>query len=86
MLSKLLDKSARDHQFGYDLKCKNLGLTHLSFADDIMVFTDGRVRSIENILEVFNYFVKVSGLQISMEKSTIYYSGMSDESRQDLLN
>lgn len=68
VLSKLLDKAAADRQLGYHPKCKNLGLTHLSFADDIMVFTDGRVRSVESIVDVFNYFGKVSGLKISMEK------------------
>lgn len=45
-----------------------------------MVFTDGRVRSIENIVEVFDYFGKVSGLKISMEKTTIYYAGISEDS------
>lgn len=86
VLSKLLDKSAHANQFGYHPKCKNLGLTHLSFADDLMVFTDGRVRSVESIVNVFNYFAKVSGLKISMAKSTIYSAGMTDENRQELLN
>lgn len=70
----------RIHHLGYHPQCKNLGLTHLSFADDIMVFTDGRVRSIESIVEVFDYFGKVSGLKISMEKMTIYYAGISEDS------
>ncbi|XP_056858087.1 uncharacterized protein LOC130507391 [Raphanus sativus] len=77
VLTKLLDKSANENNMGYHPRCKNLGLTHLSFADDIMVFTDGRVRSIESILDVFDYFGKISGLKISMEKTTIYYAGMS---------
>lgn len=41
VLSKLLDKSAAEHKIGYHPKCKNLSLTHLSFADDILVFSDG---------------------------------------------
>lgn len=86
VLSKLLDRSAQRHQFGYHPKCKNLGLTHLSFADDIMVFTDGRVRSIESIVNVFEYFAKIWGLRISMEKSTIYYAGISKDERQELIN
>ena len=81
VLSKLLDRSAQRNQFGY-----HMGLTHLSFADDIMVFTYGRVRSIQSIMEVFDYFARVSGLSISMEKSTIFYAGISDEDEQILLN
>ncbi|KAG7553319.1 Reverse transcriptase domain [Arabidopsis thaliana x Arabidopsis arenosa] len=58
--------------------CKTLGLTHLSFADDLMVFSDGRVRSVEGITTVFDEFAKCSGLKISMEKSTLYLAGKSD--------
>ena len=42
---------------GYHPKCENLSFTHLSFADDILVFSDGNTRSIESILEVFGSFV-----------------------------
>lgn len=77
VLSKLLDRSAQRHQLSYHPKCKNLSLTHLSFADNIMVFTDRRVRSIDSIVAVFDYFAKISGLRISTEKSTIYYTGIS---------
>lgn len=86
MLSKILDSSAQRYQLGYHPKVKNLGLTHFSFTDDIMVFTNGRVRSIENIVDVFDYYAKISGLRISMEKSTIYYVGISEEKRQELIN
>lgn len=75
--AKLLDRSVQRHQLSYHPKCKNLGHTHLSFADDIMVFTDRRVRSIDSIVAVFDYFAKISGLRISTEKSTIYYTGIS---------
>lgn len=53
VLSKMLDKSAAEHRMGYHPKCKNLSLTHLSFADGILVFSDGNNRSIKNIMEVF---------------------------------
>ncbi|CAN6815180.1 unnamed protein product [Brassica oleracea var. botrytis] len=38
MLPKILDKSEVEHRIGYHPKCKYLGLTHLKFADDILVF------------------------------------------------
>lgn len=67
VLSKLLDKAASARQFGYHPQCKSLGLTHLGFADDLMVLSDGKVRSVEGILAVFEFFAKASGLRISME-------------------
>lgn len=45
ILSKLLDTAASVKGFGYQPRCKNLGLTHLMFADDLMVMTDGMKRS-----------------------------------------
>ena len=38
MLPKILDKSEVEHRIGYHPKCKYLALTHLKFADDILVF------------------------------------------------
>ncbi|KAG7572003.1 Reverse transcriptase domain [Arabidopsis suecica] len=75
VLSKLLDRAAEEKKFGYHPRCKKLGLTHLSFADDLMVLSDGRVRSVEGIVKVFGDFAKYSGLKISMEKSTLYLAG-----------
>lgn len=51
ILSKLLD-NALERKFGYNPKCKYLRLTHLCFADDLMIFMDGKLRSIEGIIRV----------------------------------
>ncbi|KAL1198538.1 putative ribonuclease H protein [Cardamine amara subsp. amara] len=84
VLSKLLDKAASARQTGFHPKCKNLGLTHLSFADDILVFTDWKIRSIEGIVEVFDEFARYSGLQISLEKSTLYLAGVTAPTRDGI--
>ncbi|KAL1211077.1 putative ribonuclease H protein [Cardamine amara subsp. amara] len=60
-------------------------LTHLCFADDIMVFSDGKPRSLEGILEVFKQFAAISGLHISLEKSSIYMAGVSPVARDEIL-
>lgn len=72
----MLDKSADDHKMGYHPKCKNLSLTHLSFSDDILMFSDGNSRSIESIPEVFSNFAAISGLLMSVEKSTFFVLGL----------
>lgn len=45
VLSRMLDKAAERKHFGYHPRCQNILLTHLCFADDLMVFTDGTKRS-----------------------------------------
>lgn len=84
ILSKLLDKAACDREIGYHPRCKIIGLTHLSFADDIMVLTDGQARSVDGIIKVFDEFARISGLKISLEKSTIFFSGVSAQVREDM--
>ncbi|KAG7543982.1 Reverse transcriptase domain [Arabidopsis thaliana x Arabidopsis arenosa] len=84
VLSKMLDQAADLRKYGYHPRCKSIGLTHLSFADDLMVLSDGKVRSIDGIVEVFDAFAKRSGLKISMEKSTIYLAGLSDSTYQEI--
>jgi len=86
VLSKLLDQAASAKKFGYHSRCKELSLTHLSFADDLMVLSDGKVRSIDGIVEVFDIFAKFSGLKISMEKSTIYLAGVTEDVYHEIQN
>ncbi|ANM65692.1 RNA-directed DNA polymerase (reverse transcriptase)-related family protein [Arabidopsis thaliana] len=61
-------------------------ITHLCFADDLLVFTDGKKSSIEGILQIFGKFADFSGLQISLEKSTIYMAGVKDNDKADILH
>lgn len=42
VLSKLLDKAATERRIGYHPYCKELSLTHICFADDVLVFSDGK--------------------------------------------
>lgn len=44
VLSCLIDKGAVEKRIGYHPKCKNIQMTHLCFADDLMVFMDGHRR------------------------------------------
>lgn len=56
VLSLLLNKASLSRRFGYHPMCKNLEITHLSFADDLMICTDGRIISVEGIITVFDEF------------------------------
>ena len=41
LLSKLLDSAATHGVFSYHPKCKKIQLTHLSFADDLLILLKG---------------------------------------------
>lgn len=86
VLSSMLDKAVERNLVGYHPKCKNIQVIHLCFADDLMVFTDGTKSSIEGILKVFKEFAVMSGLNISLEKSTLYIAGASADTEADILS
>lgn len=68
VLSKLLNKVVLDRRFGHHPLCSEIGLSHLSFADDIVVFTDGSPGSLKGTLDVFRDFAQMSGLCINVAK------------------
>ncbi|WZZ59978.1 hypothetical protein YC2023_060085 [Brassica napus] len=86
VLSKMLDEAALKGLIGYHPKCKNIEITHLCFADDLMVFAEGNKRSVEGVLKVFEEFDKMSGLKISLEKSTLFLAGFTSQKREELMN
>ena len=86
VLSKLLDRAATTRKFGYHPYCHDLKITHLCFADDLLIFSDGQRQSIDGILEVFKRFSEASGLHISMEKSTLYLAGLRNDAKQEVLS
>ncbi|KAG7593526.1 Reverse transcriptase domain [Arabidopsis thaliana x Arabidopsis arenosa] len=86
VLSKMIDKAALKGKIGYHPRCQKLQLTHLCFADDLLVFTDGKKSSVEGILTIFDKFAEFSGLKISLEKSTLYMAGVRDVDKEEILH
>lgn len=60
-------------------------MTHLCFADDLIIFSDGSKRSLEEILAVFDGFERASGLKINLEKSTLYMAGVVTRQNEEIL-
>ena len=61
VLSKLLNKAVAEVKIGYHPQCMEINLSHLSFADDSVVFMDGTPESLRGVLFVFDDFGKKSG-------------------------
>lgn len=76
-LSHLLNKAAREFKFDYHHKCRDAKLTHLSFADDLLIFTDGSLASVQAVLQILKEFEQRSGLAVSVQKSSFFASGLS---------
>ncbi|GKV04776.1 hypothetical protein SLEP1_g16888 [Rubroshorea leprosula] len=82
VLSRMLNKAAEEGKFAYHPKCKNVQLTHLCFAYDLMIFIDGNLAFLNAIDAVLMHFYKVSGLRA---KSKLFCCGLSTSHTQLLV-
>lgn len=85
VLSWKIDKAVEERKFKLHPGCHKLSLTHLCFADELMVFVEGSKESVQGALSVFEEFEAWSGLSISLEKSTIYMAGIPEAEKSNIL-
>ncbi|CAN0861736.1 LINE-1 reverse transcriptase homolog [Linum grandiflorum] len=58
----------------YYPRCKKLNITHICFADDLLVFSNGTLSGVQGVCEVLASFYCLSGLQLNPEKTEVFYS------------
>lgn len=73
--SKKLDHGAVEHVFKPHPLCYAPLVTHLNFADDLLIFFYGSEDSLTGILSILEDFRKVSGLGINKDKSFLFLDG-----------
>lgn len=75
VLAKKLDHGALYGRFIPHPKCKAPLITHLSFADDVLIFFDGSLPSLEGIIQILDEFKVTSGLGINRLKTSLFIDG-----------
>lgn len=81
VLSKMFNEAAIKGRIWYHPRCKNIDLTHIFFANDLMI-ADGTKNSIEGILKVFEAFDKMIRLKISMDNSILFTAGITIQRKE----
>lgn len=84
VLTQLLNGAARLGEIKYHPGCSKLGLTHLSFVDDLMIFIDASTTSLQGIKTVLQKYYQMSGLKVSYDKSEFHCCGISEDERRRL--
>lgn len=62
-------KTGNDEQYKYHCKCEKLKLTHLCFADDLLLFCHADAHSVSILKAALDEFRSVFGLIPSFERS-----------------
>ncbi|XP_052485254.1 uncharacterized protein LOC128040516 [Gossypium raimondii] len=79
VLSRLLDVAAINALFKYHSKCLRVQLTHIMFADDLIIFSNGIVNSVAGVYCVLQQFYLLFGLQLNASKSELFVVGVPQE-------
>lgn len=75
-LSCLLLSCYESGVIGYHPRTEYLKISHLMFADDVMVFFDGTCNNLHGIAECLDDFTSWSGLQMNTLKAKFFTSGL----------
>ncbi|XP_074304928.1 uncharacterized protein LOC141639779 [Silene latifolia] len=78
-LSRVLNRVKDIPGFKHHPLCRKINLTHLWFADNLLVFCRGDWDSMTVIMRAFNTFSAASGLQMNKHKSNIYGNSLPRE-------
>ncbi|KAL0386178.1 UNVERIFIED_CONTAM: hypothetical protein Sradi_3012100 [Sesamum radiatum] len=70
--SRLIKRNTSNFEFNFHPKCEKLKITHLLFADDLMLFSRGDLPSIRILMECLWEFRDVFGLAVNTSKSSIF--------------
>lgn len=79
VFSRIMENGTRAGSgFKYHHRCSKLNLTHLCFADDLLIFSEANLVSTSIIKQVLEDFEQLSGLKANLSKSSLFCSGVSD--------
>ncbi|GKB60710.1 RNA-directed DNA polymerase, eukaryota, reverse transcriptase zinc-binding domain protein, partial [Tanacetum coccineum] len=81
----MIQNIREDGQFKYHYGCRDLKLTHLCFADDLMVLCNGDINSLKVVKKSLEDFSRVSGLFPTLNKSTTFFGSINEKEKEDIL-
>ncbi|GJS48397.1 hypothetical protein Tco_0598518 [Tanacetum coccineum] len=69
---------------GIKLSSSNITISHLFYADDVIITTEWNSINLDNIIHILQVFYLASGLKINIHKSNIYGIGVPNDEVVDM--
>lgn len=83
-LSRCLVSHKHNPDFNFHPGCEKLHITHLMFANDLLMFARVDRSSLQLMFDAFNKFSHASGLMANHNKSNMYTAEITEEERSNL--
>ncbi|GKB52890.1 RNA-directed DNA polymerase, eukaryota, reverse transcriptase zinc-binding domain protein [Tanacetum coccineum] len=83
----LMKKNVRQNpKFKYHKGCKDIQLTNLCFADDLLVVCHGDADSVRIVKETMMEFSEILRLVPNIDKSTVFFGSVKEEDKRKILD
>lgn len=83
-LSRLLKLKTTESDFNFHPKCDVLNISHIFFADDLMLFCRGDTPYVKILVDALTKLSHISGLQVNAVKSSIFTAGIFQGGTQEI--
>ena len=84
-ISRMLNQSTQHTDFNFHPKCSALGVSHLAFADDVLLLCRCDMQSVSILNQQLLAFGRMPGLVINAAKSSIYFGGVGESVKLAIL-
>jgi hypothetical protein len=85
-LGGIMHKAAQQPIFRHHWRCKPTNITHVCFADDLMLFCHVDIDSIGVLKSSLDNFTRLSRLTINLAKSSMYLLGVAEGMQHTITN
>lgn len=76
-LSRCLESASVPPDFEFHPRCEKLGITHMMFVDDLLMFCRVDKNTVKVMFDAFTKFSEASGLVGNLHKNDVYMTGIS---------
>ena len=85
-LLRMFKRASTQPGFEFHPHCQKLGITHLMFADGLVIFCKASPTSLRILMEAFHLFTACTGLKANMSKSQIVFGGTNIAVRKECMD
>lgn len=85
VFTAIMGHRAALNEFRWHPRCNKVRLSHLVFADDLLIFTRADVKSAQAVKEALEEFHHLSGLAANTDKSEIFFGGTPPAIKEQIL-
>jgi hypothetical protein len=82
--SRMLKLASQQEGFRFYPRCAVQGISHLVFADDVLLLSRGDFTSVHCLPQQLTLFGQTSGLDINPQKSSIFFRGVGNIQKQSI--